>query len=83
MTLESTVLVIALFGSAKAAFDLIVSAYKRLRGPSLEGKDLEKAVSLLESLSAANEVLREENQRIKTINIQLVERLHNEERKRQ
>ena len=66
MSIESIVLVIALFGSAKVAFDMLLSVSRRFIPGLRKQTDLEKAVVILEGLSTANEILMEENNRLKT-----------------
>ncbi len=69
MALEKIVLIFALFGSAKVALDVIISAVKAASAtneqptPSDE-KSLNDAIGLLESLSLANEQLRDSNAKL-------------------
>ncbi|WP_157497494.1 hypothetical protein [Diaphorobacter sp. J5-51] len=65
MPLESIVLIIALFGSAKVALDVVVMVVRFLFSKSGGKSELERAVVMLEGLSTANEVLQRENHDLK------------------
>lgn len=65
MTPEKVVLIFALFGSAKVAFDLIIIPFKRKPDETTDQGLLAKALLIAESLSQQNTALEIENSKLR------------------
>lgn len=67
MSIEKIFLILALFGSAKVAVDLILSPFKRTRAESKEQVLLSQSLAIAESLSKKNEALELENHKLRKL----------------
>ncbi|MBS0508088.1 MAG: hypothetical protein JSR53_11965 [Proteobacteria bacterium] len=64
MTIEQFVLIVALMGSAKMAFEPIIAIYRKLSGKSKDKIQMEQLVKLLEAVSMSNDILLERNKEL-------------------